>query len=157
MSTQPLPTPYELASIAATLLGREKASDPGDATTQAFALWCASTSELERQRRLLELEELERLKREQPEDEREILIRDEDGKSPAMEWLNEHAEHPRDKNFKSERQFWSAWKAYDPKSKAALAEKKGAVRSTLGALKEFLALRVAKRRRKDLRRKTPPD
>ena len=144
MSANRLPTPYELASIAATLLGRERASDPVDATIQAFALWCAATSELERR------------KREQPEDEREILIRDEDGKSPAREWVNGNPDYPRE-NFKSERQFWNALKAHDPNWKTALAEKNGAVRSTVGALKEFLDVRVAKRRRKDVRRKTSPD
>ncbi len=156
MSANHLPTPYELASIAATLLGREKASDPVDATTQAFALWRASTSELERQQRRLESEELERRKREQPEEEREILIRDEDGRSPAMDWVNGNADYPRE-NFKSERQFWNALKAHDPNWKTALAEKNGAVRSTVGALKEFLDVRVAKRRRKDVKRKTSPD
>lgn len=157
MITHPLPTPYELASIAATLLGREKALEPVDAITQAFALWSASTSELHRQQQRLELEELERQKREQPEDEREIVIRDENGRSPAMDWANREAKHPRDKRWKSEREFWKALKAHDPDWKTALAEKSGVVRSTVGSLKEFLAVRVAKRRRKDVRRKTRPD
>lgn len=102
MNCPTLPTPFEIASIAAMLPGRMAIEKPSIAAHKALLLWHASTNvlneeqgrrdEMQRQR---EEEELDDYLAKRPPETPEIKLTlkpDSEGISEAMEWVNSHAE-----------------------------------------------------------------
>jgi hypothetical protein len=171
MNSNDLPSPYELARIAAALRGRAAEKKPAEAAEHALALWQSAASVLREEKMKLQKQEaIDNLASEQttqsaaklnakqqeqqhlakyPDDE-EILIRTSDGQSPAMEWINKQEGSTRDK-FKTKRSFWSAWAAFDG-MRGPIAFAKGVtgpVTATIEELRKFLAAREEKRRTAD--------
>jgi len=110
------PDPYELARIAAALLGREAAENPKKAAQAALELWIASDSEI-----------LNAMQRSEDEARATTIFRlslDESGKSEAMEWMNTNLRGKFAKNkFDDFKQFKTAWCKFNPSDKARFKKK----------------------------------
>ncbi len=142
MSTQPLPTAYELCRIVAALRGRAAVKKPVEAAKEALGLWLAAAYELGKAAKRdfhgnlvaytepfnenehgLEAEYHRDLGKAQdaqnpnPDDQRLAFTkRDDNGKitgTPALDWLNANAPHERER-FKTYRTFEREWLKYDP-------------------------------------------
>lgn len=156
MKRDELPSPYEVARIAAALRGSKAATKPEEASRDALRLLLVAANVLNIEEHNRDIEAAKR--REEMEsaslrpDDEPILIRTTDNKSPALDWIRRNAEHERDK-FKTERAFWNAWAEFEMADAFVLApHMQGNVPSTIGELRRFLAWREEKRRTPDAQR-----
>lgn len=127
MSEYPLPTPSELASIAAMLTRDRPAESNSDTIRKALALWLEASNELDKARATLkasdleasaeqEAAELEKWRREQPPEGPELrrmqLKENAEGISEMMEWINSNSSHKLER-FKTFTGFKKAWLEFE--------------------------------------------
>lgn len=160
MNSNDLPTPYELARIAAALRGRAAEKKPVEAAKQAFALWQSAESVLLEEKVKFQAQETInnvvrqiatkivakiKGKDEKPRDlaknpdDEEIVIRTTDNQSPAMDWFNSNVKN-KDHKFASPRDFYDAWVECHGDDAYPFAKNiTGEVRRTIGDVRRLLA------------------
>lgn len=156
-----LPTPYELAGIAAAL-GREAVKKPAQAAKDAFELWMACRAEIDARANAISRDDNSVPPPKDPDDER-LFIEERDGTKvtyPALEWIQKNAKEPRDQ-FKKIKAFKTAWREFENSGQIAVYEPQVDLESqavyvvppSIRDLRAFLAWRKNERREGDAARK----